>query len=98
MRLGLAQYAARQLGAIGRDPSRLILAEQLGRRAPSRLIGLPLKRPRVEPAAGVASCVVQLLGPGEAVPPNAQQLAAKMLGPPRSLLASQARGILRSVF
>jgi len=38
MRLGLAQYAARQLGAIGRDPSRLILAEQVGRRAPSRLI------------------------------------------------------------
>jgi hypothetical protein len=30
MRLGLAQYAARQLGDIGRDPSRLVAGEQLG--------------------------------------------------------------------
>jgi hypothetical protein len=36
--------------------------------------------------------------PGEVALPNAQRRAAKMLGPSRLPRASQARGILRSVF
>jgi hypothetical protein len=53
-------------------------------------------RPRVEPAAGVAPCVVQLLGPGEAALSSVPRLAAKTRGPWHLAPASQARRILRS--
>jgi hypothetical protein len=63
MRLGLAQYAARQLGDIRRNPPRLIFGEQLGCRSPARLI-FEIDKGELLPGVVNETLAVVLVRPG----------------------------------